>query len=114
MKLSLVPYERRRSKISFYLCAFVREYVGSDTMNNREVLLFWANHPGNARERSIYAFFRVVFKKGGVPQEYRVLPVNLIFLRLMEELNPEPFDRRKFWVKMTRRTDGQTENGEII
>jgi hypothetical protein len=35
-------------------------------------------------------------KKGGVPQEYRVLPVNLIFLRLMEELNPEPFDRRKF------------------
>jgi uncharacterized membrane protein YcgQ (UPF0703/DUF1980 family) len=36
------------------------------------------------------------FQKKGVPQEYRVLPVNLNFLRLMEELNPEPFDRRKF------------------
>ena len=31
----------------------------------------------------------------------------------MEELNPEPFDRRKFRVK-SGQTDGQTENGEII
>jgi hypothetical protein len=38
----------------------------------------------------------IFIQKGGVPQEYRVLPVNLIFLRLMDELNPEPFDRRKF------------------
>ncbi len=26
------------SKISFYLYAFVRKYVGSDTMSNRDVL----------------------------------------------------------------------------
>ena len=46
--------------------------------------------------RSMHISSPILSKKGGVPQEYRVLPVNLIFLRLMEELNPEPFDRRKF------------------
>ena len=49
------------SKISFYLYAFVRKYVGSDTMNNRDVLLFWAYHPACVRLRLIYAVFRVFF-----------------------------------------------------
>jgi hypothetical protein len=42
-------------------------------------------------------------KKGWCPTGAQGSPIK--FFRLMEELNPEPFDRRKFWVKATRQTD---------
>ncbi len=35
-------------------------------------------------------------KKGWCPTGAQGSPSELNFLRLMEELNPEPFDRRKF------------------